>query len=105
MVRSDYLPAYNGMPVPEESADPAVLTSAQAVEAFLAGTPFASRSVVILSDGHCNHAYRVHLLNPVDGHTSVVLKHALPWLRFRANVPFDPIRQVRPKDEVCRAID
>ncbi|KAI9456939.1 kinase-like domain-containing protein [Boletus coccyginus] len=70
------------MPTPAPSSHPLKLTSVSAVEAFLAGTPFASRSIADLTGGYVNYVYRIHLLIPFDGSQTVVLKHAQPFWKI-----------------------
>ena len=89
------LPIHSGMPAPSPSSDPAALTTIPAVEAFLAGTPFASQSITDLTGGSANYAYRIHLTTPFDGHSTVVLKHAQPYVRTWTSLSLDIIRQVR----------
>ena len=89
------LPIHSGMPAPSPSSDPAALTTIPAVEAFLAGTPFASQSITDLTGGTANYAYRIYLTTPFDGHTTVVLKHAQPYVRTWISVSLDIARQVR----------
>ena len=79
MPEESYLPVHSGMPIPAPSSHPVKLTSVSAVEAFLAGTPFASRSITDLTGGDINYVYRVNLLTPFDGSQTVVLKHAQPF--------------------------
>ncbi|KAI9456934.1 kinase-like domain-containing protein [Boletus coccyginus] len=71
------------MPTPAPSSHPLKLTSVSAVEAFLAGTPFASRSIADLTGGYVNYVYRIHLLIPFDGSQTVVLKHAQPFWKIQ----------------------
>lgn len=90
----NYLPVYSGMPSPVLSAHPANLTSLSAVEEFLAGTPFASRSITDLVGGTINYVYRIHLLTPFEGSQTVVLKHAQPFWKGSTGTCWEVERQV-----------
>ncbi|KAF8264443.1 hypothetical protein EI94DRAFT_1805817 [Lactarius quietus] len=72
-----HLPVHTSMYPP--GSEPVKLVSVSAVEAFLADTPFASRSVTELTGGYINYVYRVHLRTPFEGSKTVVLKHAQPF--------------------------
>jgi len=82
------------MPIPLSSSSPAALTTVEAVEAFLAGTPFASQSIQKISGGYINYVYRIHLVAPLNGHPSVILKHAQEHFATDHTLSFDSMRQV-----------
>ena len=75
------LPIHSGMPTPSPFSDSAALTTIPAVEAFLAGTPFANQSITDLRSGTANFAYRIHLTSPFESHSTVILKHTQPYIK------------------------
>jgi len=75
------------------------LTSVSAVEAFLVGTPFASRSITDLTGGYVNYVYRIHLLQLFEGNQTVVLKHAQPFWKSLVGTSWEVERQVRAKEQ------
>ncbi|KAF9222813.1 hypothetical protein BS17DRAFT_734970 [Gyrodon lividus] len=93
MVEQNYLPVHSGMPTPAPSSHPVKLLSVSAVEAFLAGTPFACRSITDLTGGTVNYVYRINLLAPFDGSQTVVLKHAQPFWKSAVSNPWEVERQ------------
>lgn len=70
------------------------LTTIPNVQAYLQNTPFASNTITALSGGTANYAYRIHLAAPVDGQSTLVLKHAQPYVKNLASIAFDVDRQV-----------
>jgi 5-methylthioribose kinase len=88
-----YLPVHTGMPPP--CSQPVNLVSVSAVEAFLADTPFASRSITELTGGKINYVYRIHLRTPFEGSKTVVLKHAQPFWKSSVVNSWEVGRQVR----------
>ncbi|KAJ7490834.1 kinase-like domain-containing protein [Mycena latifolia] len=58
------------------------LSTIAGAQAYLAGTPFASTSLTLLSGIHSNFTYRLYLTTPYKGHSTLVMKHAKPeiWL-------------------------
>ena len=76
------------------AASPLELTSVPAVEAYLANTPHASQSVTYLTGGTINYLYQIHLLAPIEGCQTVVLKHAQPFMNDEG-ISCEPERQVR----------
>lgn len=95
MLQESYLPVHSGMPTSAPSSQPVKLTTVSAVEAFLAGTPFASQSITDLTGGTVNYLYRINLLTPFDGSQTVVLKHAQPFWKSAAGNSWEVERQVR----------
>ena len=83
MSPAKYILVHSGMPAPDPSSNPADLTSISNIEKYLAGTPFASRSISLLSNP-MSYSYRIHLLVPFEGSEWVVLKAVRPYTR---NVP------------------
>lgn len=71
------------------------LSTTAGVQAYLATTQFASSIVTSLTGGSGNFAYRLHLLTPYNGKTTLVLKHARPYVATAASIPFAIERQVR----------
>ncbi|KAJ7697194.1 kinase-like domain-containing protein [Mycena rosella] len=71
------------------------LSSAAGVQAYLLTTPFASTTVTPLSGGNSNFAYRLYLSAPYKGHSTLVLKHARPYVALAASIPLAIERQVR----------
>jgi 5-methylthioribose kinase len=94
MPETRYLPVHSGMPTPASSSRPVALTTIPDVENFLAGTPFASKSITDLTGGNANYAYRIHLVTPYEGEDTVVVKHAQPYVRTWTSLAFDVSRQV-----------
>ena len=92
-----FLPVHPGMPIPLRSVD---LMSVPGVEAFLAGTSFASRSIAVLPGGTINYLYRIHLLTPFEGSQTVVLKHAQPFWKSSVTTSWEVERQVRLRELV-----
>ncbi|KAF9453893.1 hypothetical protein P691DRAFT_812509 [Macrolepiota fuliginosa MF-IS2] len=68
------------------------LTTEAGVEAYLADTPFACTKAEALSGGFGNFTFRLRLRQPRDGHETLVLKHAAPYVKSLTDIPFDPIR-------------
>jgi 5-methylthioribose kinase len=95
MPEKTYLQVHTSMPTPAPCSQPVKLTSVSAVKAFLAGTPFASRSITELTGGYINYVYRIHLLKPFEGSQTVVLKHAQPFWKSSAVTSWEVERQVR----------
>ena len=93
--RNSYLPVHSGMPTSLPCSQPVELTSVSAVEAFLACTPFASRSVTALPGGDINYLYRIQLLTPFEGGQTVVLKHAQPFWKTSLGTAWEVERLVR----------
>ncbi|KAJ6495519.1 kinase-like domain-containing protein [Mycena vulgaris] len=70
------------------------LSAASGVQAYLATTPFASTVVTPLSGGNSNFTYRLHLSTPYEGHPTLVMKHARPYVALSASkIPFAIERQ------------
>lgn len=70
------------------------LTTIEGVQQYLSSqTKFATRTVSVLSGGTANFAYRLHLVDPYDGQTSLVFKHFAPFIAQHASFPFDVVRQ------------
>ena len=62
---------------------------------YLAPTAFASDEVHPLSGGTCNFVYRIHLRMPYNNVSTMVLKHAAPYIASSAQrMPFAVERQV-----------
>lgn len=76
-------------------AIPTDLTTISAVEAYLTNTPFAGHTIKSLSGGSAIFTYRIYLSTPFEGHWSLVLKLAQPYVKDLATVQFDLERQVR----------
>ncbi|KAF9074970.1 hypothetical protein BDP27DRAFT_1381023 [Rhodocollybia butyracea] len=60
---------------------------------YLQGTPFASSGIDILTGGTGNFACRLHLISPYQGQSTLVLKHAKPYIFTARNWPFSLERQ------------
>ncbi|KAJ7493839.1 kinase-like domain-containing protein [Mycena latifolia] len=70
------------------------LSTVAGVQAYLAPTQFASTSVTPLSGGNSNFTYRLHLSAPYQGHSTLVMKHARPYVALSASkIPFAIERQ------------
>src|ERR1700733_5594550 len=98
MTEKCYLPVHPSMPIPSPCSQPVKLMSISAVEAFLADTPFASRSVTELTGGTVNYVYRIQLLTPIEGSQTVVLKHAQPFWKSAVVNSWEVVRQVRARE-------
>jgi 5-methylthioribose kinase len=73
------------------------LTTPEGVLAYVAPTPFASSRAESLSGGNANFIFRLHLNTPYEGHQTLVLKHAQPYLARAPAFPLPVSRQVRSK--------
>ncbi|KAJ7224025.1 kinase-like domain-containing protein [Mycena haematopus] len=69
------------------------LSTAAGVQAYLATTEFASSAVTLLTGGTGNFAFRLHLLTPYEGQTTLVLKHARPYVATAPSIPLAIERQ------------
>ncbi|KAF8186531.1 kinase-like domain-containing protein [Mycena galopus ATCC 62051] len=69
------------------------LSTAAGVQAHLATTQFASSTVTLLTGGTGNFAFRLHLLTPYKGQTTLVLKHARPYAAAMPSFPLAIERQ------------
>ena len=72
----------------------AELTTEQGVKNYLNGTRFESRQIATLRGGNANFAYRAELVEPYLGRKTAIVKHAQPYIKCWADVPFDMTRQV-----------
>lgn len=70
------------------------LTTDSGVKAYVADAPFASHTITSLSGGSGNYTYRIHLSAPYEGQSTLVLKHAEPYVKG-TTIPFGLERQVR----------
>jgi 5-methylthioribose kinase len=62
---------------------------------YLSDTPFASEEITVLAGGTANFTYRIKLKAPYDGRSTVVVKHAKPYVMASGQkVPFATSRQV-----------
>ncbi|KAI0248383.1 kinase-like domain-containing protein [Lactifluus subvellereus] len=69
------------------------LTSPEGVLDYVASTPFASSHAESLSGGSANFIFRLHLNTPYEGHQTLVLKHAQPYVASAPDFPFPVSRQ------------
>ncbi|KAK2461532.1 hypothetical protein APHAL10511_005995 [Amanita phalloides] len=69
------------------------LTTEDGVRDYLKGTIFASRDIATLGGGTGNFAYRAKLDESYSGKTTVIIKHAQPYIKDLKTVPFDLSRQ------------
>ncbi|KAF8640475.1 hypothetical protein AX17_000138 [Amanita inopinata Kibby_2008] len=70
------------------------LTTIEGVGKYLVETPFSSRGEILaLNGGSANYAYRVRLDKPYGGQATVIVKHARPYVKNIATLPFDLSRQ------------
>ncbi|KIL65075.1 hypothetical protein M378DRAFT_77370 [Amanita muscaria Koide BX008] len=90
------------MPTSPPCSQPVKLLSVSAVEAFLAGTPFASRSITVLPGGTVNYLYRIQLLTPFEGSQTVVLKHAQPFWKSSMSTAWEVERQMFEVEAMTR---
>ncbi|KAJ7084642.1 kinase-like domain-containing protein [Mycena belliarum] len=60
------------------------LSTIAGAQTYLASTPFASTRLTLLSGVHCNFTYRLHLATPYKGRTTLVMKHAQPYISLSA---------------------
>lgn len=70
------------------------LHTASGVLEYLHSTPFRCASVTPLSGGNANFTYRLHLQNPFEGRSTLVLKHAKPYVATAIDQPLGIERQV-----------
>lgn len=71
------------------------LDTVAGVQAYLADTPYASDNITPLSGGTANFAFRLRLKSPVEGHATLIFKHAKPFVMASGiKIPFDLSRQV-----------
>ncbi|KAG6851387.1 hypothetical protein H0H93_005785 [Arthromyces matolae] len=70
------------------------LTTIDGVQAYLQNTDYPSHTVSALSGGSGNYAYRIHLTKPLDGHHTLVLKHAQPFVKDARTIAFSLDRQM-----------
>lgn len=68
------------------------LITVSGVEEYLEGTRFECSDALPLSGGTANFIYRISLLKPFEGHSTLILKHGRP---FVGTIPFSLKRQVR----------
>jgi len=71
------------------------LTTAEGVLAYLATTPFASVSAERLSGGTTNFVFRLQLNAPHEGCSTLILKHARPYVAGSPDFALPVSRQVR----------
>ncbi|KAI0931259.1 hypothetical protein AcW1_001289 [Taiwanofungus camphoratus] len=70
------------------------LATAEDVLVYVAETQFASKEATPLTGGFGNYAFRLHLHVPFQGHDTVVLKHAKPYIPGLREMEFAVERQV-----------
>ncbi|KAF7316517.1 APH domain-containing protein [Mycena indigotica] len=70
------------------------LSTASGVESYLANTQFAATRVVPLAGGVGNFTFRLFLSTPHNGHRTVILKHAKPYVALSPDFPFSVDRQI-----------
>lgn len=79
------------------------LSTVPDLHTYLAPTPFASRSIEEILGGSGNYTFRLRLEVPHEGASTVILKHAKPYIKAspeNARVPFDLERQVQTWDSI-----
>ncbi|KAH9170134.1 kinase-like domain-containing protein [Lactarius sanguifluus] len=69
------------------------LTTAEGVLAYLATTPFASASAKLLSGGSTNFIFRLQLDAPYEGRSTLILKHARPYVASNPDFSLPVSRQ------------
>lgn len=71
------------------------LTTISGVQAYLARkTTFTSHTVTQLAGARANFVYRIHLIEPFEGKSTLVVKHAQPYLKESPGIAFGVERQV-----------
>ncbi|KAG7099765.1 hypothetical protein E1B28_001578 [Marasmius oreades] len=61
---------------------------------YLESTPFAAEEIVMLSGGSANYAFRIKLKTSYNGRSTVIVKHAKPYVATSLHrFPFDLARQ------------
>ena len=70
------------------------LSTVPGVLQYLTPTPFASNEVHPLSGGNTNFVYRMHLRIPYNGLSTMVLKHARPYVASAREMQLAVERQV-----------
>ncbi|KAF9469683.1 kinase-like domain-containing protein [Collybia nuda] len=82
------------------------LGTVSGIQTYLSNTPFASDHITILSGGYSNFAYRIKLILPYDGRTTLVVKHSKSYvLAAGQKLPFDTIRQFFEVEALTRVKD
>lgn len=71
------------------------LTTTAGVIGYISSTPFDSDSVVPLSGGNANFAFRLYLRTPYEGQKTLVLKHSESYVKVHPDVQIGLERQVR----------
>jgi hypothetical protein len=71
------------------------LSNPEGVLLYLADSPLASSEAIPLSGGSANYVYRLRLLIPHKGHSTLVLKHGKPYLPKATDFAISLERQVR----------
>lgn len=71
------------------------LSNPQHVAQYLSATPWAAKSIMPLSGGYTNFAYRIDLVEPHQGLETVVLKHSKSHVPMAEGFSFSVERQVR----------
>ncbi|KAG6333896.1 hypothetical protein ID866_5181 [Astraeus odoratus] len=72
------------------------LVTEAGIQSYVQNTAFESHAVDKLSGGTANFTYRIHLLEPIDGKSTFIVKYAAPYIASSANttrMPFSPERQ------------
>ncbi|KAF9011117.1 kinase-like domain-containing protein [Cyathus striatus] len=75
-------------------SDSVDLTTEEGVRLFLTDTPFACTEVITVSGGNANYAYRLNLIVPYCGNTTLICKHAKPYIRTMIDIPLNVDRQL-----------
>ncbi|KAG6830350.1 hypothetical protein H0H92_001143 [Tricholoma furcatifolium] len=78
------------------------LTTTDGVQTYLANTIYASHAITALSGGSANFTYRIHLIKPVDGQETLILKHAQPYVKDYVSLPFSLERQTFEYEALTR---
>lgn len=73
------------------------LTTPQGVVVYLAPTPFACAKAEPLSGGWANFIFRLHLITPYQGRSTLILKHARPYAARIPELSIPVSRQVRKR--------
>lgn len=71
------------------------LSNPQHVVQYLSATPWTAKSIVPLSGGYTNFAFRIELAKPYQGQERVVLKHSKSYIPLVEGFSFSTERQVR----------
>ncbi|KAG6333445.1 hypothetical protein ID866_5647 [Astraeus odoratus] len=77
------------------------LATEAGIQSYLQNTAFEAHAVNRLSGGVTNFTYRIHLVEPIDGKSTFVVKYATPYIAAWPNSTRMPLSLKRQKLEVA----